>query len=144
MSLTSVLPYFRSVMTTSLNHKEWKEAFADDNIPSTIIDRSYHLLLGDTSNIKQNQDLIEITQPVSVKLYVKGYRNTSDGRDRAVEYQEAIIKEALETDRRATTYSGIKNVIYQGGGLTELAVDNDNLIRVTLNFNCHVIMAAAS
>lgn len=144
MSLTSVLPYFRSVMTTALQHKEWKDAFSDDNIPSTIIDRSYHILLGDTSNIKQNQDLIEVNQPVAVKLYIKGFRDTSDGRDRAVQYQEAAIKETLETDRRAAAYTGIKNVTYVGGGLTELSADNDNLIRITLNFNCHVIMAAAS
>ena len=144
MSLTSVLPYFRSVMTTALNHREWKDAFSDDNIPSTIIDRSYHLLLGESSNIKQNQDLIEVLQPVSVKLYIKGFRDTSEGRDRAVQYQEAAIKEALETDRRGAAYTGIKNVLYQGGGLTELSTDNDNLIRITLNFNCHVIMAAAS
>src|SRR5690606_922977 len=119
-------------------------AFSDDNIPSTIIDRSYHLLLGESSNIKQNQDLIEVLQPVSVKLYIKGFRDTSEGRDRAVQYQEAAIKEALETDRRGAAYTGIKNVLYQGGGLTELSTDNDNLIRITLNFNCHVIMAAAS
>jgi hypothetical protein len=138
-----VLPYFRTAINT-LNHTEWKDAFSDDNIPSTLIDRSYHLLLTDSSTIKQNQDLIEINQPISVKLYVKGYRNTSDGRDRAIGYQEALIKEILETDRRAASYSGIKNVLYLGGGLEELSQDNDNLIRVTLNFNCYVIMAAAS
>lgn len=143
MSLTSVVPYFRTAMN-SLNHTEWKDAFSDDNIPSTLMDRAYHILVSETNNIKQNQDLIELEQAVSVKLYVKGYRTTSDGRDRAITYQENVIKEILETDRRAASYSGIKNVKYTGGGLTELSQDNDNLIRITLNFNCHVIMAAAS
>lgn len=142
MSQASVIPYFREVMT-SLNHKEWKDAFSDDNIPSTIVDRSYHLLLGSGSAIKQNQEVIEINQPVSLKLYVKGYRDTADGRDRAITFMESIIKKALETDRRAAgTYaSGIKNVLLLSSDLDELDVSNDNIIRVTLNFNCIVMLA---
>lgn len=142
MSLTKVIPYFRTVMDT-LGHKEWKDALADDNIPSTVLDRSYHILMGDASNIKQNQDAIEVNQPIAVKLFVKGYRQTADGRDRAITYQEAIIKKALEDARRCQTYEGIKNVIFQNGGITELSSDNDNTMRVTLNFNCIVIMANA-
>jgi len=131
-------------MTTSLGHTEWKDAFADDNIPSTLINRAYHLLLGESTKLKQNQDLIEVNQQVSVKLYVKGYRDTNERRTKAIEYLEAAIKETLETDRRAAAYNGIKNVTYVSGGLSEYSVDNDNLIRITMNFNCHVIMAAAS
>lgn len=142
MSLSNVLPYFRSVMN-SLNHSEWKDALSDDNIPSNLLDRAYHLLLEDASPIKQNQDVIEINQPISVKLYVKGFRTTSDGRDRAVLFQEGVIKKALEDARRCTTYVGIKNVLFVGGGIRELSSDNDNIMRVTLNFNCIVMMANA-
>ncbi len=127
----------------ALNHNEWTDALNDENIPSTIIDRSYHLLLGDASNIKQNQDLIEINQPISVKLYIKGYRDTADGRNRAIVHQEAIVKKALEDARRCQTYDGIKNVTFQGGGINELSADNDNTMRVTMNFNCIVLMANA-
>lgn len=128
---------------TALGHQEWKDAFADDNIPSNLMNRAFHILLTDNSNVKQNQTVIEINQPVAVKLYVKGYRNTADRRDQAMVYQEAAIKKALEDDRRCQTYAGIKNVIYQGGGLTELSADDDNVIRVTMNFNCIVMMANA-
>ncbi len=142
MSLANVIPYFRSVMTT-LNHQEWRDALADDNIPKTLLDRAFHMRLGEATTIKQNQEVIEITQPIAIQLFVKGYRNTADGRDRAVGYQDAIVKKALETDRRCAnaTYTGIKNVQFQSTAINELSNDNDNVMKVTLNFNCIVMVA---
>jgi hypothetical protein len=142
MSLTNVVPYFQGVMN-SLGHKEWRDALADDNIPRTLIDRSYHLQLGEASTIKQNQDLIEIMQPVVVKLYVKGYRSTWEGRDKALQFEEAIIRTALSEARRHQAYVGIRNVLFLSGSVAELSTDNDNTMRVTINFNCYLIMASA-
>ncbi len=141
MSLTKVVPYFRTVMTT-LGHKEWKDALDDTNIPSTVLDRSFHIMVGDSTPIKQNQDLIEINQAMSISLFVKGYRDTATGRDQALTYQEAIIRKALEDARRATTYDGVKNVKYAGGNISELSDTNNNVMRLTMNFNCFVIMAS--
>ena len=140
MSITNVVPYFRTVMN-SLGHREWTDAFNDDDIPRTVLDRSYHIELGALANDKQNQDLIEVVQSVAVKLYVKGFRNTADGRDKSAQYMDAIIKKALEDDRRAQSYAGVKNVRLVGGDIGELSTDNDNAMRVTINFNCHLIMA---
>lgn len=128
----------------SLDHKEWKDALSDDNIPSTIQDRCYHLLLGQASNIKQSHTAIEIMQPVSIKLYVKGYRDTNEGRDKAVTYQDAVIKRALvESRRNGSSYPGVKNVIFVDSAIEQMSSDNDNVFRVTMNFSCYLTMASA-
>ncbi len=142
MSLQAPIAYFRTILN-SLGHKEWKDAFSDDNIPSTVLDRMYHLLLGEASSIKQNQDMIELTAPMAIKLYVKGYKDPVDGRDKAAAYFDNILKNALAADNRVTQTNGIKNITFVGGGLSELDVDNDNIIKVTMNFNCFITMATA-
>lgn len=141
MSLTNVKPYFRTVLK-ELGHREWKDAFNDENIPGTVLNRSYHLKLGDSSPIgTQDSNLIKISQPITIKLYVKGYRNVNEGVDTAVEYAEAIIKKALGDVRRSTSYTGIMNVTFGGKTQNELSTDNDNVIKVELNFNCVVLLA---
>ncbi len=141
MSLTKVVPYFRTVMTT-LGHKEWKDALDDTNIPSTILNRAFHIMPTEASSLKQNQDAIEIEQAVAVKLYVKGFSNTAAGRDLAMQYQEDVIRSALTDSTRAQLYPGLKNVKFSGSNLTELSANNNDVIRVTMNFKCFIIMAS--
>lgn len=138
--LTKVLPYFRAVMN-DLGHKEWRDAIPDDNIPNTIIHRSYHLLIATVGSARQNQSLIEMECPIGVTLIVKGYKDTSSGMDLAVTYEEEILKKALENFRRAATYDGIKNVKFVSGEIKELNKQTDNIFRITMIFNCSVATA---
>lgn len=139
---SQVLPYFRAVMK-ALGHTEWKDPLNDENIPDTIINRAYHLRLGDASSIKQNQTAIEVNQPIQVRLFVKGYKASNETRDRAVEFMDAIVQRSLnEARRNASTYTGIKNVSLVNSLVDELAQSNDNTMRVTVNFNVYLIMAS--
>jgi hypothetical protein len=140
MSLAAPVTYFRTVMN-ALSHKEHKDAFNDENIPSTALHRSYHLYLEQASIVNQNQSVIEVLQPIRVRLFVKGYRDPWTGRETALGYADSILKSALAPTRRHTQTSGIKNVTFISGQPTELSIDNDNVIQMELNFNCLVLLS---
>lgn len=137
MSLASVIPYFQTVMN-ELGHTEWTDAFNFENIPSTVIDRAYHLTLESGTGIKQNQNDIETQQPISVRLFVKGFRDPAEGRDRAVGYVEDVIQKALSASRRLT--GGLKNVQLQNMSYQAFGDTNDNIVMATLNFNTLVLL----
>ncbi len=141
MSMSAPVSYFRSVMN-NLGFKEWPDAFADDNIPATLIDRQYHLQLSDAANLKQNQDIIDFSCPIAVKFFIKGFRTTAEGRDKATAYFDNVLKASLLASTRCTQTNGIKNVIFDGGNIATIG-DNDNLVKVTMNFNCILMLATA-
>ncbi len=139
MSITNVIPYFRSILK-GLGHKEWEDAFNNDNIPSTILNNAFHLRLGDGTPIKQNMHLIEMEQPIKVSLFLKGYLKPALGRDNAVKACEAVMKKALNAETRTSEFVGIKNVLFSGFRVGELAIENDNVIRAEIDFNCVVYL----
>ncbi len=147
MSLSQVLTYGRTAMI-ALQHTEWKDALPTgsevDNVPSTKLDRAFHIRLGACGPTRQNQTLIELNAPLEVILFVKGYKDTAAGRDRAAGYLTEIITTFLQNDRRIASVASIKNVLFVSGDIKELSSDNDNAFMVVCNFNFQLGLATTS
>lgn len=137
MSMTAVRSYFRA-RAASQSWKEWPDPFGDDNIPSSVIDQGFHLPPFTTGVGRQNQADVEFPVTQQVVYFKKGFRDVASGLDSAISASETYIKSCLKASNRLTG-SGLKNVKLAGVNIGQLG-NNQALIRVTMSFNCDVII----
>lgn len=138
MSLTLIRPYFRKQMA-ELGFVEWKDGFADDNIPESLLDRAYFLLIGTTTEDETHAQDVEITQEVELRVYFKGFRDPQAAIDESLLYSEEIISKVCNfTDY---TEAGLKRVRFSSLDLEPLADEvNDNVVRAVFVFESKVFI----
>lgn len=137
MSFEAIRPYFKA-RCEAVGLSEHDDSFNIDNIPDTIIDDSFHVSFDSFNGIKSNQNDQEISVPVSVVFYKKGFRYPSEGIDNALIKAEALIKEAQSTTNRLGTV--IKNVTTSDGVVEPITLANDNIVRVKIVFNVTLVL----
>lgn len=137
MSFEAIRPYFKA-RCEAVGLSEHDDSFNIDNIPDTIIDDSFHISFDSFNGIKSNQNDQEISVPVSVVFYKKGFRYPSEGIDNALIKAEALIKEAQSTTNRLGTV--IKNVTTSDGVVEPITLANDNIVRVKIVFNVTLVL----
>lgn len=136
MSLTLVRPYFRTRLD-SLGYSEWTDGFDFENVPETILDRSYHLEIGSMSLIGTNQTLVDIAYPILVRVYLKGFRDPATAIDDAVEAGEGIICDVTKVTN--ANGQGIKDVQFASFDvLPKDVASNDNIVLLELSFNARI------
>jgi len=132
MSLVNIRPYIRNQME-SLAFKEWKDGFADDNIPSSIIDRSYFLGIGTATEDQTNALDVELTQEVELRVYFKGFRDPQGAIDSCLGECEAIIAKLCKF--ADYTEAGLKQVRFSSMDIEPLTDEqNDNVVRAVFVF----------
>jgi hypothetical protein len=136
MSVTLVLPLFRTRMD-DLGYREWTDGFNVENIPSTIIDKSYHLEVNDGSGGVINQHVQNISMPITLRVFRNGFRDPASMRDEMLGDMEAIVCDILLPAVRLS--SGIKNIVFDSFSLLPLDVSNDNSVILEMNFT-NIIM----
>lgn len=136
MSLANVYPYFRARLNT-LGFKEWQDGFNRENIPSTVIDGSYHILTPSASGgtINQNHQNVEVS--LTVQLVFKGYRYPSDAKEKSLVECEKIIKDICSIQNRT---SQLLNVVFNGFSMSALNASDDNQVLLELDFTGIVIL----
>lgn len=139
MSMTAVRAYHRS-RAQAIGLTEWLDGFNFSNIPSNIIDKSFHLEMGVATALKLNQTDQEIEYPITVRMFIKGFRDPASGIDTAIQYSEDLIKQAVNSVNRLTQTTGIKNVIFETLSIDPIADSNDNLVVASCVFRTLVIL----
>lgn len=137
MSIAAVKPYFEA-RCRAVGMKKHPDAFNEENIPSSTLDETFHVLLGSFSGVSLNQAHQVITAPVTVSFWLKGYRDPDACIDRAVQKADALIKETLKNSNRLGTI--IKNVSFSTMSLSQQNATDDNVVKVTLDFTALVMM----
>ena len=138
MSFTEVRTYFRANLE-ALGFKEWTDAFNVDNIPSTLLDKSFHLSApsgarrGSYDQAKQDAETT-----VVIRIARKGYKTPAKAIDQCLADVDAIIARVLEITRRTST--GIKNIYYGGHSINALDATNDNVAVLEISFTCFIIL----
>jgi len=132
MSLVSVRPYFRARLD-SLNYVEWTDGFNIENIPQTILNNSYHLAIETIDSGPANQLHHEFTFPVTLRVFLRGYRDPAAAIDDAISQAETILAEVLSPSNRLGTE--IKDVTPESIDVRALADSNDNDIVLEMVFN---------
>lgn len=138
MSMTLVRSYFKA-RCFALGMKEHDDAFNEDNVPSTVINNSFHVLLQSFSGRKLNQSDQELDCPVTLTFWVKGYKKPTEGLDQAVSKSELVLKEVLKNSNRLGQC--LKNVVFNDVSYEALNLNNDNIVKVTMTFTAFTSLA---
>lgn len=138
MSFSSVLPAFR-VELDLLGLTEWTDAFNVENIPQTILDRSYHLEIGGITGNNANQTVHGFNFPVTVRVFLRGYQDTSQTRDEAMSLLDSILAELLKPAFRLGQV--LKDVKPVSIDLSSLDGTNDNDMILTMVFSADLLCA---
>lgn len=142
MSWTKVRPYFNAVME-NLGYSEHKDAFAVDNIPETVMDKSFHVGLGPVEGTGQNHLAQESEMSVVLRTYYLGYRTPQEAVDTAISEGETILKQLVKvTDLggRVNT-DGLMNVVFNEAALDPIDSSNDNAVVLTSSYTVRIAVA---
>lgn len=130
MSLASLIPYVRSKMNT-LGYSEHRDEFDLENIPSTVIDKTYSIQVESLSVGNKSHVDYEWSFPLSLYVFYKGYNNPSDAMDGAIGEAERIMTELFEIEDRFSV-EGIRKIEANGLSFSPMSQDNDTIIRTKI------------
>lgn len=141
MSFVDLRTYFESAMgQVDPDFREWEDAFNIENIPSSILDKSWHIQFGPFSyNAGGAHTCLSFSCPVVLNVFFKGYRNPKEAIDTALVFADAIVRECTKPVLRLNQ-PRIKNVLPSLGSVRELATTNDNAAVLELQFTCEVLV----
>lgn len=138
MSLAHVRPYFIA-RGVELKWSQWKDAFNFQNIPATLMHNSFHIQMGSTQGVKQDQMDVVTTVPVTVRHFCKAFQNLQHGLDLSAAAADSYIQKALKASNRLTGV-GIKNVSLNNIQWVPYDQSNDNVIVTQMDFSALVII----
>lgn len=134
---TAVRPYFRSNMN-ALNYTEWTDGFNIENIPSTKLEKIYHILTPSGSRRDvYDQTSQDVELDVTIRVMRKGFKNPAGAIDTTLVDLQNILNRCLDSERRLG--AEIKNIAYNGHTITALNETNDNAVLLEINFICFII-----
>lgn len=136
MSISLIKPYFTQQLNT-LGLTEWTDAFGEDNLPSTVVDRSYHQRVVTVSGTSINQETLEYLVNHELKIYFKSFNDTDLGVDNALIESESVIVKCCNLPEYST--AGLKGVFLDSMDVSPFDNEvNDNLMVATIQFSVRI------
>jgi hypothetical protein len=136
MSLSNVRAYFKDRLT-GLGYTEWEDGFNFENIPETILDRSFHVFLGSINGGPINHTHQDTESEVILRVFFRGYRSEVLAIDESIEGVEEIIRDVCKVANRTAT---LLNVVFNSVEFNPLNAENDNSVFVEMSFAARVIL----
>lgn len=137
MSMAAIRSYFVT-RCRGLGRVEHKDAFNFANISRNEIPKAFHVELGPFGGSPINQQSLDFTCDVVVRLFFHGYRYPVEGVEAAVVESEKLVKASLKASNRVA--GNIKNVILQTVSIEPLEITNDNAIISTITFTASALL----
>lgn len=136
MSISLIKPYFTQQLN-ALGLTEWTDAFGEDNLPSTVVDRSYHQRVVTVSGTSINQETLEYLVNHELKIYFKSFNDTDLGVDNALIESESVIVKCCNLPEYST--AGLKGVFLDSMDVSPFDNEvNDNLMVATIQFSVRI------
>lgn len=134
--LSEIRPYFRTHMD-ALGYKEHKDGFNVENIPSTLMNKAYHIA-NPTGGRRgpYGNEYQEIEQDLVLSVFFKGFRNVGTSIDTVMVSYDAILTRLLSNDNRLG--DNLKNISLESMAMLPIDESNDNAILLELTFTCLV------
>lgn len=133
MSVIFIKPYFSSKLS-ALGYEEWGDGFGDDNIPSTLLDQSFHQRTLSAQSAGINQESFEMDVSHQVKVFFKGFNDPAKAIDEGLVACESLIASILNL--KDYTDAGIYGVFFNSFSIDPYDdAKNDNIVVATLNFS---------
>lgn len=125
----------------SLGFSWWSDSFNFENVPSTLIDKSFHIDLdGEVRQEEKDPRGSVFALPYKISFVIKGFRDVDQGHSLALDSGEKIIKHFLSSQNELKE-KGIINInLDQGLVLSAKNPSNDNLILGELTLLLRVML----
>jgi hypothetical protein len=120
-----------------LGYHEHLDGFNSDNIPETILDRAYHILVVSIAGGPINHTHQDTVSQVSLKVFIRGYRDVTEAIDSSILTLETIVKDVCKLSNRT---SSVFNVVFDGCDFNPLSNSNDNSVMLDITFSVQVIL----
>jgi hypothetical protein len=127
--MISAKTYLRTICeSTGIALKEHKDAGSFTNIAKSKIEKYYSLSMGVYSGVGQNQEALEMSVPIEVRIFEKGFKNLSDAEDSLIARAEEIILEAQQISNKNAQTTSVKDCRFDSFSIEDIGPDNDNLL----------------
>lgn len=136
MSLVNIYPYFRERMD-GLDFTEWTDGFSVTNIPQSILDRSYHILVSAVEGGPINHTHQNLVASLTLSVFYKGFSYPVEAIEAAICDIEMIVKDICKVSNRTRD---VLNIVFVSSEINPLTTDNDNYLLLALNFEVQVII----
>lgn len=134
MSLTAPIQYAVKELT-KLGYTEWEEPFDPENIPSSLMDKAFHVSMDPFNGFVKENVSQAIDVPVTVRCFFKGFRTPKDARDEAIAQCDEIIADMINATNFRSFSIPITGVQFDSGRIDPFENDqNDNVVVAVLTF----------
>lgn len=137
--ISGVKAYARLRMA-ALGYREHYDGFNFKNIPATQMDRLFHVELGESIGISNNQDSQDIETEFTIRIFRAAGSNPKTLIDNAVVLADTVIADLLKASNRLTQ-TEIKTVRFNLMAIEPNDLTNDNAIIVRMSFTALVIIS---
>lgn len=137
MTLGGLRAFFRTRLD-GLGYREWTDGFNFENVPATVIDKSYHLEVGNIKSGPANQMHHIFDYGLTVSVVFKGFRDPSSAIDFALDAGQDILDDILSPAQRLQT-DGLKDIRPVNIAVRPLADSNDNAVVLEMEFSALMI-----
>lgn len=136
MNISDLRTYFiNRIQAEDSDFREHTDGFNRDNIPSTLLNKTFHIEFGNFSGEGLVDQVTKDVQEVNVFLYFKGFRDPKATIDTGMDTGNNIRLGAIKFENiAASLIPEMKKVILNS--MSPSPIDtNDNSIIITLSFS---------
>jgi hypothetical protein len=137
MAFKDVRQYFRTRLDAIGGYAEWTDGFDFNNIPSSIIDKSYHIEMPRISSGPANSVVHRYSCQVTLRVFFAASLDVSSVIDYALDSADEILSDCLDINNRLGTT--IKDVRPVEVATIPLSVSNNNGVGLEISFECLII-----
>jgi hypothetical protein len=138
MTLGEIRPFFASKIA-ALDLKEWPDGFNYANIPSNVLNKMFHVELGQVSANTFEQQCHSFRMPLTIRVFFKGYGSPQTAKDTAMTKANEILNALLKPSMRLTEGTNLKDIRPVTVRPVPLADSNDNSLILELVFEVNLI-----
>lgn len=136
MNLSGIRQYINSVISGEYpDLVEWQDALNIENIPNTLIDLRYHILVGPVA-ITHDDDVVNELVQVVLTIFKRAFNDTVGARDYILDISNCIVMDLINPSTIGDYDQSIQDVEASSISISEINETNDNILKseISLNF----------
>jgi hypothetical protein len=137
----AVRPFFAGRLD-ALGFSEWPDGFNTENIPSTILDNSYHLEVGEIRGESNGPTNYVFSMPLVIRIFTKGYRDPGSQIDAALDIGNVVLEDLLDPAVR-NAQNDLKDIRPTSVQVLPLAASNDNQVITQISLEVYMMYCFA-
>jgi hypothetical protein len=136
MSLSQIRNYINQRMAVvEPDFQEWQDALNLDNIPRTLLDKTYHIAINTVTSTPQTDMHIEDSGSATITIFKRTFNDEVGARDTVLDTAHCIRMDLIKP-LNVNAFSGDIDAVESVTIVNEeIDVSNDNVIKVEMEFN---------